>query len=237
MTTQEREEADILAGEYVLGTLAGAERARFEARLAAEPELRAMVDDWTNRLAPLADALPAVEPSPEVWRRIEAALTPHAPDPAARPSLLSRLGFWRWSAIGGALATAVLALFIAFGPKPLGDADHIVVLNDAQGKPAVIVVADVRTNTVAVKQLAAAPPAGRVYQLWLLADAGQPPKPIGIMTLGRGNSACDAGGVEGHAAARVRHRRQSRTARRFADRPSHRPRALSRARHRARALT
>jgi anti-sigma-K factor RskA len=95
---------------------------------------------------------------------------------------LSRLGFWRWSALGGALATIVLALFIAFGPQPRGDADHIVVLNDAQGKPAVIVVADVRTNTVAVKQLAAAPPAGRVYQLWLLADANQPPKPIGIMT-------------------------------------------------------
>ena len=182
MTTQEREEADILAGEYVLGTLAGVERSRFEARIAAEPELRALVDAWTNRLAPLADALPTVEPSPEVWRRIEAKLTPYVPDPTPLPSLLSRLGFWRWSALGGALATIVLALFIAFGPKPLGDADHIVVLNDAQGKPAVIVVADVRTNTVAVKQLAAAPPAGRVYQLWLLADANQPPKPIGIMT-------------------------------------------------------
>lgn len=181
MTTQEREAADILAGEYVLGTLAGAERARFEARIAAEPELRALVDEWTKRLAPLAEALPAVEPSPEVWRRIEASLTPRAPA-AAASSLLSRLGFWRWSAIGGALATAALALFIAFGPQPRGDADHIVVLNDAQGKPAVIVVADVRTNTVAVKQIAPAPPAGRVYQLWLLADAGQPPKPIGIMT-------------------------------------------------------
>lgn len=181
MTPQEREEADILAGEYVLGTLAGAQRARFEARVAAEPGLQVLVDEWTKRLAPLNEALPAVEPSPEVWRRIESSLAPRSSS-APATSLLSRLGFWRWSALGGAFATIALALFIAFGPRPVGDADHIVVLNDAQGKPAVIVVADVRTNTVAVKQLAAPPPEGRVYQLWLLADASQPPRPIGIMT-------------------------------------------------------
>jgi anti-sigma-K factor RskA len=182
MTTDDREEADILAGEYVLGTLAGAERVRFEARLAAEPALQALVDGWTRRLSPLADALTPVEPPPELWSRIQARITPHAPDPAAREPMWMKLGFWRWSAIGGALATAALALFIAFAPTRLGDADHIVVLNDAQAKPAVIVVANVRTNTVAVKQVAAAPPPGRVYQLWLLPGANQAPRPIGLLS-------------------------------------------------------
>jgi anti-sigma-K factor RskA len=182
MTTEERDEAEILAGEYVLGTLAGQERARFEARLASEPELRALVDGWNKRLAPLTDALTPVEPPPELWRKIEAKITPHAPDPVPTPSVLLRQGFWRWGTIAGALAAAILAIILWARPAGLGDADHIAVLNDAQGKPAVIIVADVRTNTVAVKQLAAAPPAGRVYQLWLLADAGTPPRPIGIMS-------------------------------------------------------
>ncbi|MEC3861924.1 anti-sigma factor [Mesobacterium sp. TK19101] len=62
------------AAEYALGLLTPAERARFEARLATDPALRAVVADWQTRFATLADDLPEVAPPPRVQQAIEAQL-------------------------------------------------------------------------------------------------------------------------------------------------------------------
>ena len=96
--------ADRLASEYVLGTLQGGARRRFEALLPAHPMLRQAVTRWHDRLQPLARAIPPVAPAPAVWERIEARLdgaaiplraaaaTPaRAPSPARR-RLLGRAG-------------------------------------------------------------------------------------------------------------------------------------------------
>lgn len=65
---QDPELIERLAGEYVLGTLRGLARARFE-RLAEErPHVRHAVDDWVQRLAPLAQQIPEVAPPRRVWR-------------------------------------------------------------------------------------------------------------------------------------------------------------------------
>lgn len=64
---------DATAGEYVLGTLAGDERAAFARRLRTDAEARHAVEAWTRRIAAL---LPAgdVTPSDDLWRRIDARL-------------------------------------------------------------------------------------------------------------------------------------------------------------------
>ena len=54
-------EAESLAGDYVLGTLSGPELAEFEANLARNPELQRQVAAWERRLTPLAATLPEVE--------------------------------------------------------------------------------------------------------------------------------------------------------------------------------
>lgn len=64
---------DALAGEYVLGTLAGAEREAFARRLAADPEAQRLVDRWTARVGAMLSA-PTVEPSAALWDRIDAAI-------------------------------------------------------------------------------------------------------------------------------------------------------------------
>ena len=53
------------AGEYVLGTLAGAECEAFRAALATDPQLQAEVREWERRMAPLAGAISPETPSPE----------------------------------------------------------------------------------------------------------------------------------------------------------------------------
>ena len=94
MDYSRRELADRLAAEYVLGTLRGPARRRFEALLAAHPALRAGVDAWHERLVPLAFSVPDVQPPATVWPRIEQRL--FAPDRVpARVPWWQRLGLWR----------------------------------------------------------------------------------------------------------------------------------------------
>ena len=60
-----------LAGEYVLGTLAGAERVALEGRLQREPEAMRAVATWALQLQPLADAVTPAVPPAELWQRIQ----------------------------------------------------------------------------------------------------------------------------------------------------------------------
>lgn len=54
--------SDTLAAEYVLGTLQGGARRRFEQLLPAHPALQRAVADWERRLNGLAAASPPVPP-------------------------------------------------------------------------------------------------------------------------------------------------------------------------------
>src|SRR5262245_4327492 len=98
-----------LAGEYVLGLLAPSERARAEARIAADPAFASLVESWTSRLQPLADTVAPVAPPARVWNGIETRIGGRR----TRPSVWDSLAFWRWTT---ALASAAaLAGFILSG--------------------------------------------------------------------------------------------------------------------------
>ena len=86
-------EAESLAGDYVLGTLSGPELAEFEANLARNPELQRQVAAWERRLTPLAATLPEMEPRATVWDAIEAALDEAGPP--ATVTVRAEEGEWR----------------------------------------------------------------------------------------------------------------------------------------------
>lgn len=65
------ESIDILAGEYVLGSLQGDERRLFDARMRTDASAARAVADWEERLSPLAEPAETVEPSPAVWDAIK----------------------------------------------------------------------------------------------------------------------------------------------------------------------
>ena len=54
--------AEALAAEYVLGTMRGGARRRFESLLPAHVELRSATAAWQERLLPLTEAIDPVEP-------------------------------------------------------------------------------------------------------------------------------------------------------------------------------
>ena len=62
------------AAEYVLGTLDADERREFADVLAHNPELQNLVEEWQQRLQGLEPGITEVEPSADLWHKIEAAL-------------------------------------------------------------------------------------------------------------------------------------------------------------------
>jgi len=131
--------ADRLAAEYVLGTLRGSARRRFDALLPAHPALRAAVVRWQGALVPLAASIKPVEPSARVWQGIEARL--FAEKRAAHEATgLAAAGWWQrvlpWRAATGLATAAALALGVALSlPKPV-QPPLVVVLSPADAAAA-----------------------------------------------------------------------------------------------------
>ncbi|MBL0123996.1 MAG: hypothetical protein IPP88_15140 [Betaproteobacteria bacterium] len=64
-----------LAAEYVLGTMKGGARRRFQDYLRRDTALQADVARWEAHLTPLAQRLPAIEPPARVWASIQAQIS------------------------------------------------------------------------------------------------------------------------------------------------------------------
>ncbi|MBS0449046.1 MAG: anti-sigma factor [Proteobacteria bacterium] len=128
--------ADRLAAEYVLGTLQGAARRRFESLLPAHPALRAAVRGWEQRLVPLTSTVLPQAPSPRVWKGIEGRLFGELPATAAAQAAggwWTRLAVWRaCSAVAG---VAVLALAVLLANPAPTQPPIVVVLSAATPGP------------------------------------------------------------------------------------------------------
>ncbi len=91
--------ADRLAAEYVLGTLQGPARRRFENLLPAHPQLRQATRDWERRMDTLSASIPAVAPSPKVWQGLQRRLfdaTGDALNPVSNAIGQAAQGVVRW---------------------------------------------------------------------------------------------------------------------------------------------
>lgn len=173
--------ADRLAAEYVLGTLRGGARRRFEALLPAHPGLRQALQAWQQRLMPLADAVPAVTPRPEVWQRVQGRLFAERPSANETVALRwwQRLGLWQ-GATG--LASAALVALLVLGPVPGDTPPPILVVlatNPGAGAGAVPAsfVASVGSDrqTLVLKPINLPPiDAARAFELWSVPAAGAP---------------------------------------------------------------
>lgn len=69
----------MLAAEYVLGTLQGRARRRFERLASADAATRAEIQFWETRLADLAANLAPQTPPPAIWQKLEQQIGPERP--------------------------------------------------------------------------------------------------------------------------------------------------------------
>jgi anti-sigma-K factor RskA len=185
-----------LAAEYVLGTLRGGARRRFEGWLQRDAALRRVVDEWQGRLVPMAEFAAPAAPPPSVWSGIEQRLrlAPAPQDTAqAGPGwvawltgLADSLAFWRGLSLASGAAAAILAVTVAMrlhtGPTaPVAAVDQVATLLDDKAQAALVVTADSANRALAVRVLSDAPVADdKTLQLWAITKAGKP-RSLGIL--------------------------------------------------------
>lgn len=172
------------AGEYVLGTLAAAERAEVEARLGSDAALRREVAYWQDRLIGLAARAPAAEPSPGLWARIEARLGSAA---AHAPSLWERLGFWQaLSGLAVAASLVLASLLVLRAPEPTPERYLAVLQTPKDARTGWLV--QIEAGGVLKLVPVGAPtevPAGRALQFWTKPDGATGPTSLGLVRAGQ----------------------------------------------------
>jgi anti-sigma-K factor RskA len=165
---------DRLAAEYVLGTLTGGARRRFDALLPAHPALRQAVSGWERRLLPMALKAETVQPAPRVWSAIEGQLgwTP----PAKASSL--RLRFWQAFAAVATVAAVVLGTTTHNG---LTEAPMIVVLHATKGPETLVAGLSPDRQQISIQPLQKVSlTSDQSLELWALKKDG-PPASLGVI--------------------------------------------------------
>jgi len=189
------ERLDRLAREYVLGTLTGRARRRFERLLHQAPVAMLAVHTWQERFSVLAAGVPAMQPRDAVWSGLEQRL--FVPAAAAAPRGAGGPLQWLWDLLSGrALAGALAGMFLCvlvlrMQPGLLGleaqseaalPASYVGLLTDAAGKPAVLASSRRHGHELTIKLLQPlAIPAGKVAQLWALPKDGSAPFPVAVV--------------------------------------------------------
>jgi anti-sigma-K factor RskA len=171
---------DQLAAEFVLGTLHGSSRRRFERLLREDGTLAEMVSAWETRLSGLNNIVKPVTPPQRVWREIEQRIRTQRSQPGAS----SQSSWWRPIAVTGFALTLFLA-FLLINPtqrESVFSADYVTVLQNADGTPIWLVRADLTLARLEVTALS--PPSlapDRSLELWLLPGGDAAPISLGLL--------------------------------------------------------
>lgn len=176
------DDIDMLAGEYVLGTLDGAERRAFQRRLLIDRDAAAAVARWQERLSPLLLAVSEVEAPAGLIDRIDIGAAPANDNRPLR----------RWQAATAATALlAVLSSGLALRPRPAAPTtavqsaqpplfQSVAALSESGGAPALLVTYDQASKKMQITPVNVSPRPGYSLELWVIAGKAAP-KSIGLM--------------------------------------------------------
>lgn len=171
MTPDHIERNHALAAEYVVGTLKGRARLRFERWMMDSSKLRRQVWFWERRLQPLNESFSPVQPPKKVWETVEKRLFP---DASKQPiTMWERVWLWRWTT---AMATAALMVMLVWVPAPSKQTAFLGVVQNQQAEPVWLVNTSAREQELTLKALPAVSNVGldQDYELWLLPSSGAP---------------------------------------------------------------
>lgn len=161
-----------LAAEYVLGTLSGPARRRFEVWMMESERLRRRVWYWERRLAPLNAALKPVTPPKAVWSGVDRKLRD-------RP--------WRrrlWPGLVAGLAAAAVVATVLLMARPLHSPSgplYLGVVQNSSGQPLWVVESRPDSDSLNIRRVRAGDAGpGKDYELWILPRSG-PPRSLGVL--------------------------------------------------------
>jgi anti-sigma-K factor RskA len=174
---------DLLAAEYVLGTLDETEARIAERRAGAEPAFRAELRFWEARLMPLTMLAAAVPPPDTLWARIERSIAANAlgePSSLPAPANTNRLRIWQAATAACLALAAGLVGFIALRPPPPPPSFAVLA---PKGVTAPMLVAFTQPDGAILVRPSASltVPAGRDLQLWSIPAGATVPVSLGVL--------------------------------------------------------
>ncbi len=192
----EPDDTDMLAAEYVLGTLDADERAAVGTQLGVDAELARAVRAWEDRLAPLAEAVHDLAPPVAVYDAILARLfgqvvaaTAPRSEPGGAEALRRRLRRWQAATGGLALLAASLLAWVAVRetrPAAAEPQRFTAVLQRDASSPTMVLDIDLAARRLTIKPLLVSAPAGHSYELWIIDPALGHPRSLGVVAAGAG---------------------------------------------------
>lgn len=181
----------VLAGEYVLGLLEGAELADAKRRVLADPGFAAQAAYWDSHFAGMLDAHSdgaLQSPPAELWRAIDRRLADDASggEVARLAERRPAAGSWNWAAIVSAAALAGVAVLLYVGTPDLGAGNPaaqapasrqlIAQLNGDEGGAALTTRIDPVTHRMAMKatKMGLELADNMAPELWIIPVGGTP---------------------------------------------------------------
>lgn len=184
MNYREPQLLDELAAQYVLGTLRGPARRRFERFYQRDMSALVAVRRWEDRLVELIAEVAPVAPPALVWDRIRLRIR-------RERAMQRKQAFSAWRAPGYALAAGIATLAIAiglwtgFGPSSTEQLATVVDPQQVQLWEIKVTRAGDELRVLAGDALGL--DASRAYELWALPGANAAPVSLGLMPkTGRG---------------------------------------------------
>ncbi|MCP4042958.1 MAG: hypothetical protein GY731_13535, partial [Gammaproteobacteria bacterium] len=172
------------AAEYVLGTLHGAARQRFERLLRQSPDLQYRVGEWEERLSPMAEGVEPVAPPKAVWKELQRKTAPqqeqteyvqYADSAGAKTGLWYNLTFWRSFGMVAASVMIVFSFLLGRFTTQPGGLDYVYVVQGERSQPEWVVSASFKTRNLTMKSVNPPDmPPGQVCELWALPEGGTP---------------------------------------------------------------
>ena len=202
MNYLKEERLNALAAEYVVGTLRGKARTRYQKLMMQYQAVSDATAQWEQYLTGFAETLPPVTPPANVWESIQIKLGHKAANDAGiatgvnTPSDSGQvLDFEkekqkRWknlSFLSTAAALVLAVLLFVIQPIPAPEVSHIAVVNNADNTPLwVIEVSDETMNVKVTDAFVAL--ADKDYELWMVPANGEAPISLGLMPEANGDT-------------------------------------------------
>lgn len=180
----------MLAAEFVLGTLKGQARKRFQRLLNEDQSLDRVVGYWEYRLGQLGLDLTPVEPPDAVWQAIQRHVgietSVQRPPVRSHGKFWQRAGFWRgWAALATAACVALAAvLWVVPAMSPQRAPFHYMsVMAPSKGQAEWVVMISKNRKNMRVKTISSSYslPKHHSLELWILSSGQKKPVALGMM--------------------------------------------------------
>jgi anti-sigma-K factor RskA len=167
---------ELLAAEFVIGTLRGAARRRFQRLCDSQPAALAARSRWEDRFATLALQLAPVTPGARTWQGIYQQISATKVTPI-RPR--QRPGLW----LPLAAAAALLGIAVWLGPRLLFPPTQVVAVLGADVQhPQWRIERSIDAQQLRVTTIAAMTSNPQnAFELWALPRDGKPPVSLGLL--------------------------------------------------------